>query len=389
MIDFRHKIDYRSLIFFTAFIMLILSGTFRMTMFVPHYRMIARMCTLFDYLPLLLVTVKVLFLDKFSNLNKLIFIGLGVILFYSSYISKSHDLANSYFLILGSAGINVKKIFKASFFTMFFVILLTILSSFIGLVPNLVYFRNGIFRMALGTIYPTILSSIIFFIMVAFVCWNIKTTNKRLVISSFTVISLLGLVMYILTDTRNDFICTMLLAVVILWRYYEKILKTRLLRAVVLVMPTIVFLWTMISGFFFNSGNATWNFFNRLFSNRLALVYYATNRYPVRLLGQSFNEHGNGYSLKPVKNYFFIDSSFSRVMLLNGMLSFILIYLAIQIAFYLIIKKEVPFLTAFLLVFIVAMLEGTFSTLFMTVAFNVTLFGLKVLLPERKRFIYD
>ncbi|USS93385.1 hypothetical protein M8332_00515 [Fructilactobacillus ixorae] len=389
MINFKRSINYSSLIFLVAFVMLILSGTLRMTMFVPQYRMIARMCTLFDYLPLLLVTAKVLLLDKLANRKKMVFVLLGLILLYSSYVSKYHDLTNSYFMIWGSLGVSLKRIFKTSFFTMLSVLVLTVLGSLLGLIPDLIYLRDGNFRIAAGTIYPTIFASMVFFTMVAYLCWQFKTTNKKVIMAGFGAMALVGLIVYIITDTRNDFICIELLALVTLWRYYGKALKFNLVRMIILIMPTVVFLWTAVSAFFFNPSSMLWNFFNQLFSNRLSLVAYAANRYSVQLLGQSLVEHGNGYSLKPVRHYFFIDSSFSRVMLLNGVIAFIIVYLAIQVAFYLIISKKQVFLTAFLLIFVVTMIEGTFSTLFMTVAFNVTLFALKVLLPSKEKFGYD
>ncbi|USS84729.1 hypothetical protein M3M35_05325 [Fructilactobacillus myrtifloralis] len=342
-----------------------------------------------EYFSILLVVGKTLFLDNLTRKQKVIFVVIGLLLVISAKISKSHDLVNSYFFICASTGISLRKIFKTSFVYMTIALVFTVVAALSGLIINLIYVRNGIFRFSLGEGYTTVLSSIIFFILASIAAFNLASRNKKTIIMIFSLIFLLSFVVYQITDTRTDLICMLLLSFVTLWRYYGNFLKNKFVRGFILISPALVFLWTLISAYFFNPQSEAWQKLNQLFSNRLSLVSEATIKYPIKFLGRYIVEHGNGNSLKPVLHYFYIDSSFSRVLFLNGLFAFIFLYIVIQFAFYLIIKKNQPLYTALSLILVIIFIEGTFSSMILSVGFNSILFILNIILSKKGTLTYD
>lgn len=150
------------------------------------------------------------------------------------------------------------------------------------------------------------------------------------------------------------------------------------------MMPTLISLWTILSAYCYKPTSKVWYILNDIFSNRLMYVSVASHRFPLKIFGQYIAQQGNGSTLKQVTNYFFIDSSFARVLFMNGLFSFVLLYLALQLSFILIIKQNKTFYAALLIIFVVTMIEGTFSTMFIIIGFNATLFMTKVLINQNK-----
>lgn len=377
-----NKDKLKRTLFFASLIMGIISYNWQISMFSHSYPVTSILCKGLSYTALLLCVIQILFLNEFSFKKIMFFIFLGIIFLYAAWISRFHDLFNSYLFIWASAGIDLKKIFKVSFFTMLFTLIITTFSSLVGIIPNLALYRDGTFRYFMGETYTTIFSSIVFFTCVSFVCWNIRTKSKKLVAITFISIIIVGFITYFLTDTRNDLLCSLMLALIVPWRHYEKILKVTFTRCLILVFPTIVFGWTIISTYFFDMRQPVWNLLNKVFSNRLALDNFASVVYPVTLFGRFIKEHGNGFSAKPSHFYFFIDSSFARVYFLNGLIAFVFLYVVMQLAFYIMIKQKNDVYTAILLVLIITMVEGVFSQLFLCIGFNATLFILSILLRK-------
>lgn len=372
------------MLFLLSFVIFIVSSNLKLTMFPVQYQTFAHICVLLEYISVFFCIIKIVFFNNTSTKFLMIFLFIGVFLAFSAKESRSHDLFNSYIFICGSKNIGLKSIFKTSFWTMLSILFTTIVSSLCGILLNLAYFRNGVFRYSLGESYSTVLSSAVFFICISFVCWNIKNTNKKFIaITCLSVLSI-GIFLYVLTNTRNDLFCSIILSIVVCWRYYEKLLKTSFFKFTVLIMPTIIFLWTILSAYFYNPNNKMWYILNDIFSNRLKYVSIASHRFPLRLFGQYIVQRGNGSTLKQVTNYFFIDSSFSRVLFMNGLFSFIFLYITLQLSFILIIKKDKPFYISLLMAFVVTMIEGTFSTMFIIIGFNATLFITKVLINKNK-----
>ncbi|WP_395319486.1 hypothetical protein [Fructilactobacillus frigidiflavus] len=357
-------------------------------MFPMQYHIFVPICVLLEYIGICLCIFKIVAFNGFSIKKCVFLLLIGILLAFSAKIARSHDVLNSYILVCGSYNVNLKSIFKTSFWSMLSILIITISSSLLGILLNLAYFRNGIFRYSLGESYPTVLSSIVFFIGVSFVCWHIGSYNKKFI--SITCISILaiGFLLYIITNTRNDLFCSIALAIVSCWRYYEKIMKNCFFKIVLILIPTITFLWTILSAYLYNPSSKIWHILNEIFSNRLMYVSLATHRFSLKLFGQYIEQQGNGSTLTQVTNYFFIDSSFSRVLLMNGLISFVFIYIICQLSFIRIMKSNNSLNTAILLVFVVTMIEGTFSTLFIIAGFNATLFITNVLI-NGKPLYYD
>ncbi|POH08552.1 hypothetical protein BGL39_05045 [Fructilactobacillus sanfranciscensis] len=371
-------------LFLLSFVIFIISSNLRLTMFPVQYQMFVNVCVGLEYISIFMCIIKIIFFNDSSTKQLLILLFIGILLAISAKEARSHDVLNAYVFICGSRNIGLKSIFKTSFWTMLSILVITIFSSKFGILFNLAYFRDGVFRYSLGESYPTVLSSIVFFICTSFVCWHIKNTSKKFIAITCLSVLAVGFFLYILTNTRNDLFCSIMLSVVVCWRYYEKLLKNSIFKATIVMMPTLISLWTILSAYCYKPTSKVWYILNDIFSDRLMYVSVASHRFPLKIFGQYIAQQGNGSTLKQVTNYFFIDSSFSRVLFMNGLFSFVLLYLALQLSFILIIKQNKTFYAALLIIFVVTMIEGTFSTMFTIIGFNATLFMTKVLINQNK-----
>lgn len=332
----------------------------------------------------LLLISKILFIDDFKFYKFIIIFLILVFALITEHTSKSTDFMFLVMFILGSYKINIHKIFKFSFLFNSLFLGIIILLSYIKVIPNLVYFRSGTFRQALGTSYPAVLSGIVFFTIVSMVCYNINI-KKKFEILEFIIIIILSVLMYKLTDTRTDLICSFLLIFPLFWKHYYKIFLNRIFKLILAFVPTYIFSWTMFSTYFYDSSSAIWENLNSLFSDRLYLNNYASLLYPAKWFGQFFVQIGNGSTTNSISNYFFIDSSFSRVYFMNGILAFIFFFCVLQYMFIKLIMENNILYNVLLVMFSITMVEGLFTPMFINIALNSLLFLISIVFFKKNK----
>lgn len=207
----------------------------------------------------------------------------------------------------------------------FGLIIITILSSLIGIIPNYIYYRSDtlVIRMSLGFIYPTDFAAHIFFLMLGFMYLNYYKLNWMYGV-------LYGLVafgIYSVTDARGPSAMIVILFVVC---YGYKFLSRKGLK----VFPTWVLEYssvfcaviTWVGIVLYDAGSNIWQAINAFSTKRLSYAVNIMEQNRVTLLGQYILQQGDGDGGRAAGvAYTYIDLSFQRILLMYGLVFFILL----------------------------------------------------------------
>ncbi|WP_429970337.1 hypothetical protein ACQW5G_04815 [Fructilactobacillus sp. Tb1] len=372
----------REVTFFIGYLFLILFNFIGNTTLILVFPSIIPIIKFLDILAILILLVKIFILDKINAIYIYFIIVIGIIIFITTLSSKSWDLIDAFIVIVAANNVSLKKIFKFSLITVASLLCFTITLSYLNIIPNLIYYRNGIYRQSLGVGYTTILSSMLFYILISFFALKSFSSKKHLIIVPVIVL-IISLYLYQLTDTRTDLICEILL--IISYFLSDNILKNKIFNGFICVFPTFIGLWSLFSTYLYDSLNHTWNNLDYIFSYRLSLANQASIMYPAKLFGQYFIQMGNGFTTNFTNYYFYIDNSFMRIYFMNGIIAFLLFFVFMQIMFIKVIKMRNSTYTRLLVLFCIASIEGLFSSLYLSIGINSILFLFKMLLTINKK----
>lgn len=272
------------------------------------------------YLGSFLVVLKILLYDDIFNWKYLACLILTIFFFSIGKQAKDFDLFYYFIFIIGANNIDFKRILKVFLVVNIVGIVITLGLVNLGLIKNVVITRTDspAVRYSLGAIYPTDFAARIFFMLVAYFCLKDYKLTIPQSISVFAIIILT----YLITDTRLDFLLMLLAFVSVLLS--DKVLKLlQKIAAKYVYIGTVggIFL-TIMLGYIYRPGNVLLDKINSLLSGRLFFEYIAFKDYNVDLLGQFVYQNGSGGGFK-ITNYFFIDSSYVRYLLMYGLVGYI------------------------------------------------------------------
>ena len=205
-----------------------------------------------------------------------------------------------------------------------------ILYSLMGVITNLAYVvqDRGI-RYALGIVYPTDLASHVLYLMAA----KSYLDFKKLCWKHYVFFLVMALLMWQVANARLSTITAIILVVCL-------IIAKKAQNGNRFAQQTASLYWIFTPILIFVDIMATLNYdpmnqlfikANSIFSNRLALSSEALQKYGVNLWGNHVIEHGWG-GAKGLKmadsnalKYFYIDSSYIRLLIIYGVVALILI----------------------------------------------------------------
>ena len=315
------KIEISELLYLIAFSIFILYSTIRTTMlrnFVPN-----GIATFVNLICIVLIVYKVLFFDKYS-FKKLILISvIFSMLIISSIISKYSELIYLALLIIGANNVSFKRIVKTYFFITLSITIFAIIASKIGIIENLIYYRNGKVRYSFGSIYCTDFAARIFYLILAYVYLKGVTIKKIDII----VFIILGCFVSYFCGARLDSIsifvmCIFLIYIKIKNRYVKdyEINISKLIKLVLTISVPICAIVSIYVTYIYKSSDKFLNQLNQLLSYRLAYGKRGIIEYGFNLFGQQVKLIGSGGTDKIVSNYFFIDCSYLYIALKYGLI---------------------------------------------------------------------
>ena len=320
--------NWGEILFFSMFIpwvaIVVLDAT---TLYYEYlYKIVVIWEIFLQFIPLLLVTAKVILFDKLDIIRKLLLlILLYAITAQCLNITFNNDLLLCVILIVGAYGIDFKKILKTYLLESVILTALTTCAAIAGLIPNIINHQYGRTRYALGSIWCTDYSAKVFFMLL--ICLYLYSRKMRW----FHWIGLLAICSTVFAATfgKLDFICMILsIAVFFFHEMLQKrdgklkdIWKTFLEKGAVFFTPCAAVLMTLLT-LMYSSSNSIMDKLNHALSGRLDLGHRAFSDIGVTLFGQEVKWVGMGNHTNDMvpEGYNFVDCSYLNILFTFGII---------------------------------------------------------------------
>lgn len=279
---------------------------------------------------LFVVVVRVFFLFQYrEECVKAFLYAIALLIMHHFYGTSLYT--NLIVIMIGSIGIEYRKILKAFVITVGTAMAFTIFVTLTGATNHLVYlWDGGKIRDSFGICYPTDFASCVFFLLVFFwIAWE-KLPLWISVLLNLMTIYIVNV--YALSDTCT--ICCIaffaVLFVFLLAKYLinenSKLMKFRGILDFLLTVAFPCFAGLMfLMTFLYAQGIPFMDKINSWLTGRLALNVNAFRKYGISLWGTSIRQAGNGFTTFPVSGYEFVDSSYPLILLNDGLLFFMFI----------------------------------------------------------------
>lgn len=258
------------------------------------------------------VVKKAISLTETVLMSVMIFIGEMVTL-YTGEIFISDTLL----LIIGAKGVDFKKI---CFVYLCVAVSVQAVALYLvngGFVSDYIYSTERGVRHSLGICYPTDFAAHMLFICIAYVCFR----KNKLTFTEIAVMLVLSFTIYKYTYARNDFIsmigvCVLCIIAKILQFKNVNISNCKKLRWLCLLF-IIMFIISFLIMINYQNSALVQNI-NDYTANRIYYSWSAYEQYGLKPFGSVIAESGSGYGGATSDNYFYLDSSYIRILLKYG-----------------------------------------------------------------------
>lgn len=316
-------------VYFTAFLFYFLPMFLIETTFSP----VNRWLRLFAYISLPLLFFKIYVLDQWKKKELFAISLLLVIELIVWRMTHYPDLLLIGPFIIGAKDVNFRDIISWYFYLTLILVMTMMILSLTRIIPNLVYYSaSRPTRYALGMLYPSVIAAHYFYLALAY-CYlrfgKLNVIDYLLIISG-------DVVCMLLTNTKLDFLATLLIIPVMIIAqraYFGKKWSSIIAAFWWMAIPISASIMIFLS-YFYNPSNHLLRKIDSLLSGRLGLGRLAFKKYDLNLLGRTIIEHSfagikgqrlNNSGGGVPQNYFYIDSSYMRMLLLWGLLAFIIV----------------------------------------------------------------
>lgn len=341
--------------------------TIKLSYFVPTVMSMGQIYFLVKCLALL-ISCKFIFLDDLSIKAKLLTVTAIIIFYFLAKISQDSNVFYYAILIVGAFDVDFDKILKTYIFTVVITILYIIFACWTKIIPEQIVPRAGQFhflRLSLGFLTPTDLAARCFYLLTAYCAWRKLSLIKWEKIGAL----LFTILVFSLTNSRLDLIMMLLLLLIVIKPDFFKQLLDRLqFRGLAILTALYVFLNVALA-YFFNPHLAWFRVLDHLLSSRLTFGNIALRQHGVSLFGQYVAEHSNG-DLVPPTNYFYVDSSYIRLLVISGIVISLIVTIVI---FYLLWRLNDSHSTSLLFFLLLALLSSAIDQHLVEVSYNIVL----------------
>ncbi|GHN39695.1 hypothetical protein [Lactobacillus delbrueckii] len=301
------------------------------------------------------------FFKRFT-LEQLVVGFLGILVTLLSWKANGADSEFFYImlLIIGGSLINPRKILKCTAVITTLMLILLVSLSKVGVIQNLLFWREGSMRQSFGTVYPLIFAAYVFYDIVVI---SLNSFSNQANFGWAGIVLALAIFVNNTTEARNDALSLLAIALIFCINF-RKIKNIALLTKIGLIVANILaVIAVFISKIVPNQSNLYY-ILDKLFSNRLYLQSILFNRYKIGILGQDIPQIGFGGQTANVQAYFYIDSSYTRIFFMGGIALFIImLYILWKFVSKLIQLKLYRQAWIIIVVMLSALTEDSFSSL--------------------------
>jgi hypothetical protein len=276
------------------------------------------------YCAIALVLVKIFVFDGFSDFKEMmLYVAIGLLILVGCNNAIYYDIIYYYIFMVGARNIEFDGIVKIFLVTIGAGLVVTVLAAKLGLIMGLTIGRSDspVIRYALGTVYATDLAARTFYLQLMYVLWR----KFKLTVPEYIAGFAFTIMIYIITDTRVDF--ALMIATLLLSLGYKYVINVlEFLKFRILTLIGLVAIFGMIGlTYIYTSKIGILRILDKILSTRLQNGHGAFTDYNVTLFGQIIPQHGNGGLQTHPFHYFFIDCTFVRILMMNGLIVFILL----------------------------------------------------------------
>ena len=324
VVNMRNRLENRfprikTYLFFVSFTIYLVSQYIGGTLIPSDYKTVFIAITVAS----IIIMSKIIVFDDYPILAKLLIIAIWLILFAAGKNSYDYNMYYYSFYIFGAKDIDFKKILRWYLVIISLSVAITTIIAILHIIPTLSVGRSNsaVLRLSMGAIYPSDLAARIFYLMLGYI------VIKKFSLSLPEYISLISITIttYVVTDTKLDLILMIMLVLsAIFYKYISKILDYT--NNIVLNLTIILFIFiNLFLAYIYNPNNFIFKILDKSLTGRLYFGHVGFKDYNVTLYGQYVYQNGWGGIHKAVTNYFYIDSSWVRVLLMQGAIVYLFI----------------------------------------------------------------
>ncbi len=372
------KIKAEDLLFYIAYgvflVFGILSTSFYYQYFSPVYSLIKYACVA-------MLLLRELMIHKY-NIKSLLIGGLFVVLIVITR-SQSSLATITYILIFLFCARNVdfKGIVRFSAWVSLAVVLFVIVSSYLGIIQNYVYYGSSRVRSYLGFRYSLYGPAFLFNITGLFIYL------KKDKIRWFTLIALavFNCWMFMMTGSRLSFVLSVLMILAAgFMKLFPKFFENKKLLCLVMVLSFVVCFGVSMYFTVRYDESVPWQKqLNATLEGRLSLGQSAIEEYGINLFGSEIKLVGNGLDQYGEQNtedeYNFVDSFYVQILLRYGILFTIIWIILLTYTLYHFCKKGDYWL---LLCMTVIAVHCVFDNLSLDLSYNTFWFAVAMVIPS-------
>lgn len=250
------------------------------------------------------------------------FLGLGIYFLISRGDYFIFDMS---VVMLGAIGVPFKRIGGLYVFIGIFISVLAFVCSKLGVIPDYVFYSQigskTITRHSFGIIYPTDFFAHFFYLCIVYFIlrW------KRITYWEIGIISGLGVILFIFTGARADFLC---LAMVVagalickICKYKEIKIKDRYKALIGALLMPVGAIFIIVLTWLYKPYHPVYSKIDSMMTQRLSLGRLGFDLYGFTPLGASnFAENGNANGGITKYEYVFYDSSYIKMLFKYGII---------------------------------------------------------------------
>ncbi|MHC6247775.1 hypothetical protein ACYSJL_07740 [Lactobacillus delbrueckii] len=288
------------------------------------------------------------------------FLGISVTLLSWKTNGADSEFFYMMLLIVGGSLINPRKILKCTAVITTVMLILLFSLSKIGVIQNLLFWREGSMRQSFGTVYPLIFAAYVFYDIVVI---SLNTFSNQANLGWAGIVLALAIFVNNTTEARNDALSLLAIALIFCINFSKIRNIAHLTKIGLIVANILAVIAVFISKIIPNQSNLYY-VLDKLFSSRVYLQSILFNRYKIGILGQDIPQIGLGGQTVNVQAYFYIDSSYTRIFFMGGIALFIiLLYILWKFVSQLIQLKLYRQAWIIIVVMLSALTEDSFSSL--------------------------
>jgi hypothetical protein len=274
------------------------------------YRVVKWTLVVFVVVNLILAAIK----RQFDSWLEIVFIvALIACAAVVSYTIGEDEVLDIVLLIAGAKNVSWKKIAYCYLCVAVVVQLVAFYAAHTGIVPDMTYETDRGIRQSFGIIYPTDFAAHVLFIFMVYVTLR----ESRLTFAEIALMFVAGYAIYHRTYARNDFICIVILCLILAVIKLLRVMGIQLSKHQWLkyfgIIMLVVAIFCIIAVTFYDPSSELYQKLDNIFSNRISLSYQGLAQYGIQPFGSVVIENNTilGYN-------FFLDSSFIRIAIRYG-----------------------------------------------------------------------